>query len=246
MQPRPSHRDRSARPQALPHTEAARVVCADLHGKACQDNAKNIISTPPFWNVTMSRTSFTLIGCLTACLLSGCLVPEQFKAAANIRADGSFIYRYEGTAMHALAAAQIAEHGSLSAKDEASLRQGAEKEAAKPGVKKFEYLGNARFRVELERENRSGKASNSLDLISVRQNKDGSFTVSSPVLKEKEQKALAQLGILPAGVISVTLPAAAHVISHNASSTPGIFDKSYAWKVSSFAQKLELRYRLAN
>ncbi|MDD3482112.1 hypothetical protein [Azovibrio restrictus] len=194
----------------------------------------------------MPRRLLALVSCLICCLLSGCLVPEKFKASASIRDDGSFIYHYEGTAVHALAAAQIAKQGNLSAKDEADIRQGAEKEATKPGVKKFEYLGKARFQVELELENKSGKEKNSLNLISVRQDKDGTFTVSSPVLKGKDQKKLERLGIRPSGVISVALPATAQVISHNASSTPGFFDKSYSWKVASFAQQIELRYRLEN
>lgn len=194
----------------------------------------------------MPRRFLALVSCLICCLLSGCLVPEKFKASASIRDDGSFIYHYEGTAVHALAAAQIEKQGSLSAKDEADMRQGAEKEATKPGVKKFEYLGKARFQVELERENKPGKEKSSLNLISVRQDKDGTFTVQSPAIKEKDRKALKQMGIEPSGVISVILPTTARVISHNASSTPGIFDKSYSWKVGSFAQQIELRYRLGN
>ncbi len=55
----------------------------------------------------------------TACIaLSGCLVPEKFDASLTVKADGSSLYRYDGTAIFGLAAAAIKEKGSLSSKEE--------------------------------------------------------------------------------------------------------------------------------
>jgi hypothetical protein len=56
-------------------------------------------------------------------LLAGCLIPERFNAKAEFQPDGSYSFTYAGTAVHAMAAMQLAKTGKLTAKDDESLER---------------------------------------------------------------------------------------------------------------------------
>ena len=193
----------------------------------------------------MKRVYRLAIALFLGISLSGCLVPEKFKASATFRADASYTYKFDGTAVYALAAAAIKEKGALTDKEEADLKRSAEKARTEKGVKQSKYLGSGRYEMSLEREMTPGQHAELLDLILVRKDKEGVVTVSYPELKEKDRKSLSQLGIKPEGAISVYLPAGAKVISHNAVDTPGIFDKAYRWKISSFEEQPTIKFTLS-
>lgn len=176
--------------------------------------------------------------------LTGCLVPEKFTVSVNVHKDGSYAYKYDGTAIHGLAAAQIKEKGGLTSKDERELKEAAQKEAKKPGVKKFTYVGDARFDTSLEYGSAPSKKRQDLELIVVKKDKTGLFTASSPTIRPQVLDDLKKLDITPSGDISITLPDNATVVAHNASGTPGMFSKAYTWKINSFAQTYEIKYRL--
>lgn len=189
----------------------------------------------------MNRTLRLLVP-LSFAFLAGCLIPEKFTASATIRADASYTYKYEGTAVNIFAAEAIKKKGELSAKEEAQLKQDADKASAAKGVHKFSYLGAGRYDVSLEREMQPGQRLETLGLISVKKDKDGVLTVTSSELKENDLNKLKQIGVKPDGTLSVYLPPNAKVISHNASGTPGVFDKAYTWKVGSFEQKPSIKF----
>ena len=178
----------------------------------------------------------TVISCLA--LLSGCLVPERFSAKVEVEPDASYTFRYAGTAMHAVAAAQLKQTGSLSVKDQNDLKAEADKLSKTPDVRRAIYKGNGRYELEIESKKKTGQPLNMLDLFSVRTDKDGIMTISSVELKDKDKRELEKLGITIDGTMEVRLPKNAEVISHNATSTPtlGIFG-TYSWKIGRIDQR---------
>ena len=180
----------------------------------------------------------------TSTALTGCLVPEKFNASVTVRPDGAFTYKYQGTAVHMLAAMEIKKSGSLSAKAESQLKADAEKAAKAPGVKKLTYQGSGRYEVSVDRDLKVGQRSEVLIIVSLTKSKDGVYTLSASQLKEKERAELMGLGITVDGTVEVTLPANAKVLTQNARSTPGLFSKSYSWKVNGYDAKPAMTFTL--
>lgn len=71
----------------------------------------------------MRKTLFTASALALTLGLSGCLVPEKFDASVNVKPDGSYTYKYDGSAVHYAAAAAIKEKGKLPEKDEVGLKR---------------------------------------------------------------------------------------------------------------------------
>ncbi len=180
-----------------------------------------------------------------AVALTGCLVPEKFNASVTVRPDGAYTYKYQGTAVHMLAAMEIKKSGSLSAKAESQLKADAEKAARAPGVKKLTYQGSGRYEVSLDRDLKAGQRSEILGIASLTKSKDGVYTLSASQLKEKERAELMGLGIKVDGTVEVALPSNAKVLTQNASSTLGLFSKTYSWKVNGYDAKPMMTFTLS-
>lgn len=188
------------------------------------------------------HTSATAIIC--AALLSGCLVPERFSAKVEVEPDASYTFSYAGTAIHALAAAQLKKTGSLSEKDQNGLKAEADKLSKSPDVLRATYKGNGRYELEIESKKKAGQPLHLLNIFSVRTDKDGVMTLSSSELKDKDKRELEELGITIDGTMYVRLPKNAEVISHNATSTPtfGMFG-TYSWKIGGIDQRPMMKVR---
>lgn len=183
---------------------------------------------------------------LTTTLLSGCLVPERFSAKVEVQPDASYSYSYAGTAVHALAALQLKQGGSLSAKDETGLKGEAEKLRKNPDVREATYKGDARYNLVIEGKKKAGEAMTMLSILNVKTDKDGVMTIASAELSEKGKKDLQQLGITIDGTLEVKLPKNAEIISHNATSTPSFFGMfgTYSWKIGRIDQRPLIKVRL--
>lgn len=179
-----------------------------------------------------------------ACVVSACLVPEKFSAKLDVRPDATYTFVYSGTAVHALAAAQIKETGSLSEKDEKGLKQEADKLSKNPDIRKASYKGSGRYELEVEAKRKDGQSLRMLDIFSVRTDKNGVMTISSNEIKEKDKRELEKLGIAISGVLSVSLPKNAEVISHNATSTPTMGFGTYSWKIGRVDQQAMMKVRI--
>lgn len=181
-----------------------------------------------------------------ATLVTGCLVPEKFKAKADFQPDGSYAFSYAGTAVHAMAALELAKTGKLSAKDDASLEHEVSKLARNPDVRAVSYKGNGRYSLTLEAKRAKGQALDLLGIMNVKTGKDGVITISSPEINEKSKKELAQLGVKVDGTLEVTIPRNAEVISQNATGTPAFFGLvgTYSWKIGSVEQRPMMKFRL--
>lgn len=185
-------------------------------------------------------------GLTATVLLAGCLIPEKFTARADFQADGSYAFTYVGTAVHAMAAAQIAQSGALTDKDEKGLAQEVEKLRKTPDVREVAYKGKGRYQLSLESKRKKGEPLNALDIFKVKTGKDGVITVTSAEMTAKGKKDLDQLGIKMDGTFELNLPKSAEVISHNATSTPKLFGMvgTYAWKINGAEQRPMMTFRL--
>lgn len=190
----------------------------------------------------------TIIAISLACtaLLSGCLVPERFSAKVEVQPDASYTFKYSGTAVHALAAAQMKKAGSLSDKDQNGLKIEADRLAKRPDVQRAEYKGDGRYELEIESKKKAGESLRMLDIFTVSTDKDGIMTISSNEIKDKDKRDLEQIGIKVDGTLEVSLPKNAEVISQNASSTPKFFGLfgTYSWKIGRIDQRPVLKVRL--
>ena len=92
-----------------------------------------------------------------AAVLSACLVPERFSAKVEVEPDASYTFRYTGTAIHALAVAQLKQTGSLSEKDQNGLMAEADKLSKSPDVRRATYKGNGRYELEIESKKKTGQ-----------------------------------------------------------------------------------------
>ena len=186
------------------------------------------------------------IALVSVCVaLSGCLVPEKFSASVVVNQDATYIYKYKGTAVHAMAAA-ARKQGQLSANDEATFRDEFEKHGKNTGsgVQKIEYLGNGRYEILLEQTLKFGQKSEVIPLARVTQESNGVVTVASPEFLKKDLDGLASLKIQIDGKLEVALPKNAEVLSHNASGTPGFFSKTYSWKIGQVDQRPTIQFRI--
>ncbi len=182
---------------------------------------------------------------VAALSLAACLLPEKFETSIRFKPDGGYSYNYDGTAVHFIAAAAIKEKGSLPAKDEEGLKREAEKASKAPGVQKMTYTGNGRYDVRIEEEAKAGQQVHTLRIFGIAREKDGTFAVTVPAMKEKDRENLRSLGIKVDGKAEVFLPANAKVIEHNATGTPGMLSKSYSWKINGFDDRPMIRFALA-
>ena len=181
---------------------------------------------------------------ILSAFLTGCLIPEKFTATLVVKPDASYTYKYEGTAVHFLAAAAIKEKGALAAKDEDALKKDAEKSSKGAGVEKLNYLGQGRYEVSLNEAFKAGQQPQTLKVFSFTKDKDGIFTIGQPAMTTKDMTQLKSLGIKISGKAEVILPSNVDVLSHNAKSTPGLFSKSYGWEISAPDHPASLRFKL--
>ncbi|WP_241821283.1 hypothetical protein [Herbaspirillum sp. C7C8] len=182
----------------------------------------------------------------SAVLLTGCLIPESFKAKADFASNGDYTFSYDGTAVHAMAAAEEKQKGSLREKDEEGLKSEAIKMKKDPMVQSAEYLGHGRYQLKLLAKKKAGENLKMMDIFSVTHGKDGVITISSPKLAAKDVQELSKLGIKIDGTLEVILPKNATIISHNATSEPKFFGLfgTYSWKIGSLDQRPEMKITL--
>lgn len=194
----------------------------------------------------MNRSSRIGATVLAAVSISGCLLPEKFETSIVVKPDASYTYKYDGTAVHFLAAMAIKEQGKLAPKDEAAIDADAKKSAKSPGVKKLNYTGNGRYDISILEELMPGQKVKTLQIFNFTKAKDGVYSIVPPGMTAKDLDQLKALDIKVSGKAEVMLPSNAKVVSHNATGTPGMFSKTYSWKIGSIAEQPSIRFTLAN
>lgn len=178
--------------------------------------------------------------------LSGCLVPERFKAEIEIKPDASYSFKYQGITLHALALAQINKGRPLSDKENTHFAAEVAKLSKRSEFTEVYYQGDGRYKLVIKMDKKSGEALKMFDVFSVSQDQEGIMTISTVKLKTKDRQLLTDSGIKIDGELNVQLPDNAEVLEHNATSTPYFFGLlgSYQWKIDSFDRQPLLRIRL--
>lgn len=181
-----------------------------------------------------------------ATLLTGCLIPESFKAKADFASSGDYTFNYDGTVINFIAAVDEKKTGSLRANDEEVLKAEAAKMKKAPIVQSAEYLGHGRYQLKVLANKKAGENLKMLEFFSITHAKDGVITISSPKLAAQDIQELSKLGIKIDGLLEVALPKNATVISHNATSEPKFFGLfgTYSWKTGSLGKPPEMKIKL--
>lgn len=193
----------------------------------------------------MRRVLGISLSLVAALGLTACLVPEKFEASVRVQPDGGYTYKYDGTAVHVFAAAAIKEKGRLPENEVAALKREAENATKAPGVKKMAYTGDGRFDVHIEQNLKAGEQVKTLKIFNITRDKDGVFTIGPPAMKQQERAQLMSIGIKVSGKAEVFLPGNATVLMHNASGTPGFFNKAYYWNIGGVDSQPLIKFKLS-
>lgn len=188
----------------------------------------------------MNRTFKTITLALLCCLLSACLLPEQFEAKVTLAKNGSYFFSYQGTLIHAQAYA-AAQKGELTAKDEEAHKQDMLKLAREAGYSKIEYQGKGKYKVQVEKSGQAEEsyafASKDSKFFAIVPQIDGTLMASGPRLETKALQDLQSLNTKLDGQLTITVESGAKVVKHNAHSEPSIFgmfgDRQYKWHIKS-------------
>jgi hypothetical protein len=215
----------------------------------------------------MTRTAFSRLAALAACLVSlallgGCWVPQNYIARIKIERDGTYHAYMEGTALHPQAwlalrrvnaevkVGRLKEDGQLAlARTEALAPLAKELEAFK-GDKRIQganSIGDGRVRFSASGTwtmDRNLLVFNKLDTpISYGVAKDGTVRLKvRAVVPGPEARAL---GVKTEGSLAVTLAEGIEVLEHNAQQTPTSPRGAYRWSITSDtteAPYLKLRF----
>ncbi len=192
----------------------------------------------------MKITKF--IACAFACvMLNACLIPEKFTAKIAVNPDASYKVNFNGTMAHVLALAQKVKGGALSDKDEQALKAEADKLSKATDFKKAVYKGDGRYELEIVSIKLAGQPFR-MDTFSVQTDKEGVMTISAIAVSDKDKKAFSELGIKMDGVLEVSLPRNAEIISHNAMSKPSFFGLlgGYSWKIGSINERPMMKVKI--
>lgn len=187
-------------------------------------------------------------------ILTGCLVPETIDA--NIVLEGyEYDMRVETRLADPRVVKAIADGHAFTDQEEDRLRAEEGKAARMPGFESFAYAGAGRFDLvvnltgELDT-NRSAigvpntQAKSQADnFLSIRRMDDGTIEVSTPAIPDRARADLDQLGIVPSGTVTVTVSGT--VIETTASETPGLFGGAYRWNISSWDDRVFLKFNPA-
>lgn len=180
--------------------------------------------------------------------LAGCYLPEKFSASVDFDKDGAYAIRFDGTVVDELAALEIAQSGSLSAKSEASVQRHVDKLARQAGVTRARYVGNGRVELQMaERKARREELRLFGGAFQVATDAQGVTTIRSIDLTPKVKRDLEFLAIRMDGSLRVKLPSGATVLEHNATSTPsfgGLFG-AYQWHIGSVGDRPVMRVKFA-
>lgn len=179
-----------------------------------------------------------------ALLLTGCFIPEDFRATLEVKSDGHYTYHFEGVAVFGPALMTM-ENGKLPPADDAALRKQFATQSKQKSIRRMVYKGNGRVDIDAFEEHQLGQRIEGLGMVSVTQDKEGVITVKAAAPSARDRKMLAGSGVNVRGTVTVKLPSNAKVIASNADSA-SIFGTAYTWKVQGVDKTPQIRFKLTN
>lgn len=179
-------------------------------------------------------------------LLSGCFYPEKFTLDAEFHEDGSVDLAFDGVifAQDALTHMRVTKK-PLNAQDEANMQKIGEALGKRPEIKSVKYIGNGRYQIKATRSARGDQLLADMPIFGVFRDLDRNTDVVMQTGANVEPM-YKTLGLAPEGVIRITLPDNAKVVSSTteASRSMVLFGKrTFTWNYKLGAEaKMRLRF----
>lgn len=100
-------------------------------------------------------------------------------------------------------------------------------------------------RDRIEKDVKPGRQVSTLKIFNITRDKNGTFTLAVPTMKDKDRDQLRSFGIKADGRAVVFLPRNAKVLEHNAIGKPGLLSKSCSWKIGAVDDRPVIRFTQA-
>lgn len=164
-----------------------------------------------------------------AFFLTGCFSPQEFYAKVSVKENKDIEFSYKGTVIdHQLFSAfqsKKISHKEVEDYENQVIGSINKKEAR---LKKYDHIDNGLVMVDyVSTENIVKYKTN---LINIKNNKDGSYTLTMPLQEGKYRNLYRDTKLDIDGNLEVNLPRSVKVISHNADDAPSMFGNTYKWK----------------
>lgn len=169
---------------------------------------------------TLTRwlTALALVG-----LLSGCFYPEKFTLDVVFDDDGSVNLTFDGTVFAEEALMQMRNgKRSLTATEDATMHKVAEALGKRMEVQSAKYVGNGRFQVKAHRGARGNEILMDMPVFGVMRDTSGNTDVLMATGTQAEP-VYKVLGVKPEGVIRVTIPDKAKVLTTSTDPSRSMF-----------------------
>lgn len=171
--------------------------------------------------------------------LSGCWIPEDFKANIIVFNDGSYKFTYDGILTSALVLAASMEK-EITKEDEIELAKGVNNFRNIQHFKKAKYLGNGRYKVLVEKHGKPGEpfkfVSEDSEIFSIEPQTNGGIYIKSTNLDQKSVNELKSINAQVNGRFTVSLEKGVKAIQHNSltkTNNKGV--SNYIWNVNNIA-----------
>ncbi|MDD5062507.1 MAG: hypothetical protein PHN44_09555 [Candidatus Marinimicrobia bacterium] len=184
----------------------------------------------------IQKSLLIVSGILLLLILSSCFIPENFTTKVQVRKNGDFIFIYNGNLAFAPALSAIKE-GSISKKDEKSLKDWVTELKKDPDFKAVRYIGDGRYKVTVEHTGKAGEKyhfiSKDMKIFSIESQPDRTLKISAFELTEKDLSQLQAIDAKVSGNLNVSVEKGVQIVKHNADIQPKTFNPygDYQWVI---------------
>lgn len=195
----------------------------------------------------MKKIISIIVATVSAVLLSGCFLPEKFSATVKVNDDGSYSYKYSGTAAFFPALlSSNKKKGGLSPQEEKSFDEQVLRYAATHKFKKTKALGNGHYEIEIDDSRSAGQSAGILDTVNIVSSGE-TLSISAIAVSERDKSELAKLDFKINGRLEVTIPDKAEILKTNGTPVSKFFGsgKTYRWDIGSIENRpyLQIKFR---
>lgn len=195
----------------------------------------------PLSNLVRWLTALALIG-----LLSGCFYPEKFILDVVFEDDGSVNLAFDGTVFAEEALMQMRDgKRGLTANEDATMHKVAEALGKRMEIQSAKYIGNGRFQVKAQRGARGNEILMDMPVFGVLRDTSGNTDVLMATGSQAEP-IYKILGVKPEGVIRITIPDKAKVLTSSKEPSRSMFligKRTVTWNYKLGAEeRMRLRF----
>lgn len=181
-----------------------------------------------------------------AALLSGCLAPEEFNAKIELTGY-SYSVELDGRLADPRYVKALQEGQELPPHVDEKMKGQEAAAATMPGMKRFIYVGQGRFDLEMKLDGELSDANPAIgfpvtksrsgnNFLTIERNEDGSVVITTPVVPKKALADLNSIGLPATGTVTIT--ATGTVLEQNADEVDG---RTYTWHRDSWEDRVYLK-----